>query len=403
MTMRSCSGFADLRSGSIVICHYAMGLSFVALIILGSRLHQVDKEASFLQVILNTWFRETVPHPMTSNAPMRGSGTNAAAQRGQKPPMLTEHAQRTLLAFREDVRYFHRELDASRMTLILSIVFVGIFILSWWWMAFAIKQARADGGVSLRTVLLLAVFAAVDVAASTGFILLRIIMYIRKDHVFPQEMRKPIPSLEFDQLAAYAALRLFTIQSCCGSIDILVIIVVGFLTGLRVYSVVCVFSYYKKAKNGSLDLYEHKQVTGDSDTSSRIERLKILDDYGPKPLMGKYSKRTGAVYARPERSRMGSATASTTYDEELTDLKIQAADMPMEMQRSAVFSATQAIKLYTTEKHIAESIKQDFDQMYHPTWHCIVGRNWGSCVTHSKQCYIRLAYKDLTILLYRST
>lgn len=106
---------------------------------------------------------------------------------------------------------------------------------------------------------------------------------------------------------------------------------------------------------------------------------------------------------RGEKSRPGSVTGSTTFDEEPAELKIQAADMPMEMQRSAVFSATQAIKLYSTEKHIAESIKQDFDQMYHPTWHCIVGRNWGSCVTHSKQCYIRLAYKDLTILLYRST
>lgn len=106
---------------------------------------------------------------------------------------------------------------------------------------------------------------------------------------------------------------------------------------------------------------------------------------------------------RAEKSRPGSVTGSTTFDEEPAELKIQAADMPMEMQRSAVFSATQAIKLYSTEKHIAESIKQDFDQMYHPTWHCIVGRNWGSCVTHSKQCYIRLAYKDLTILLYKST
>ncbi|GFT66900.1 putative DD41D transposase [Trichonephila clavipes] len=172
-----------LRTYTLNSCRTAspLGLSFVALIILGSRLHQVDKEAGFLQVILNTWFRESVPHPMAVAASLandsqtRGSGA-AAAQRGRSPPMLSERAQRTLLAFREDVRYFYRELDAARMTLILSIVFVGIFILSWWWMAFAIKQARSDGGVSLRTVLLLAVFAAVDVAASTGFILLRIIM-----------------------------------------------------------------------------------------------------------------------------------------------------------------------------------------------------------------------------------
>lgn len=75
----------------------------MALIILGSRLHQVDKEAGFLQVILNTWFRESVPHPMAATA---GKSPNASGQRA-KPPMLTEQAQRTLLAFREDVRYFY--------------------------------------------------------------------------------------------------------------------------------------------------------------------------------------------------------------------------------------------------------------------------------------------------------
>ncbi|GBN61616.1 hypothetical protein AVEN_185995-1, partial [Araneus ventricosus] len=77
------------------------GLSFVALIILGSRLHQVDKEAGFLQVILNTWFRESVPHPLaaplSNDSQTRGSG--AAAQRGRAPPpILSERAQRTLLA-----------------------------------------------------------------------------------------------------------------------------------------------------------------------------------------------------------------------------------------------------------------------------------------------------------------
>lgn len=85
------------------------------------------------------------------------------------------------------------------------------------------------------------------------------------------------------------------------------------------------------------------------------------------------------------------------------DFRIQAADMPIHMQRAALNGAIQACRLYTTEKHIAESIKQDFDQMFGATWHCIVGRNWGSCVTHSKQCYIRILYKDFTILLYKST
>ena len=103
--------------------------------------------------------------------------------------------------------------------------------------------------------------------------------------------------------------------------------------------------------------------------------------------------------------KYSSTTSVTEADEEVSsdDFKIQAADMPIHMQRAAMHSAIQACRLYTTEKHIAESIKQDFDQMFDPTWHCIVGRNWGSCVTHSKQCYIRILYKDLTLLLYKST
>ncbi|GFR19713.1 dynein light chain LC6, flagellar outer arm [Trichonephila clavata] len=60
-----------------------------------------------------------------------------------------------------------------------------------------------------------------------------------------------------------------------------------------------------------------------------------------------------------DSSRIVSVTGSV-FEEEPPELKIQAANMPIEMQRSAMFSATQAIKLYGTEKHIAESIKQEF-------------------------------------------
>ncbi|RWS27385.1 uncharacterized protein B4U80_08671 [Leptotrombidium deliense] len=104
--------------------------------------------------------------------------------------------------------------------------------------------------------------------------------------------------------------------------------------------------------------------------------------------------------------RRYSLTATSTLTEEdviRNELKIQAAEMPHHMQKFAIKSASQACHIFTTEKHIAESIKQDFDSAFKPTWHCIVGRNWGSCVTHSKHCYIRLLFKDLTILLYKSS
>ena len=39
-------------------------------------------------------------------------------------------------------------------------------------------------------------------------------------------------------------------------------------------------------------------------------------------------------------------------------------------------------------KDIAAFIKKEFDKKYNPTWHCIVGRNFGSYVTHETKNFI---------------
>lgn len=57
---------------------------------------------------------------------------------------------------------------------------------------------------------------------------------------------------------------------------------------------------------------------------------------------------------------------------------IKNADMSEDMQQDAVDCATQAMEKYNIEKDIAAYIKKEFDKKYNPTWHCIVGRNFGS-------------------------
>ena len=37
----------------------------------------------------------------------------------------------------------------------------------------------------------------------------------------------------------------------------------------------------------------------------------------------------------------------------------------------------QALEKFNIEKDIAAYIKKEFDKKYNPTWHCIVGRNFG--------------------------
>ncbi|KFZ56511.1 Dynein light chain 1, cytoplasmic, partial [Antrostomus carolinensis] len=46
---------------------------------------------------------------------------------------------------------------------------------------------------------------------------------------------------------------------------------------------------------------------------------------------------------------------------------------------------TKALEKYNIEEDIAPYIKKERDKKYKPTWHCIVGRNFGSYVTHEKK------------------
>uniref|UniRef100_A0A3Q3FLM9 Dynein light chain n=1 Tax=Labrus bergylta TaxID=56723 RepID=A0A3Q3FLM9_9LABR len=67
---------------------------------------------------------------------------------------------------------------------------------------------------------------------------------------------------------------------------------------------------------------------------------------------------------------------------------IKNADMSDEMQQDAVDCAMQAMEKYNIEKDIAAYVKKEFDKKYNPTWHCIVGRNFGSYVTHETKHFI---------------
>ncbi|CEP16063.1 hypothetical protein [Parasitella parasitica] len=62
---------------------------------------------------------------------------------------------------------------------------------------------------------------------------------------------------------------------------------------------------------------------------------------------------------------------------------VKSVDMSEEMQQEAIECSTQALEKFNIEKDIAAHIKREFDRKYGPTWHCVVGRNFGSFVTHA--------------------
>nr|XP_039317394.1 dynein light chain 2, cytoplasmic-like [Saimiri boliviensis boliviensis] len=81
---------------------------------------------------------------------------------------------------------------------------------------------------------------------------------------------------------------------------------------------------------------------------------------------------------------------------------IKNADMSEDIQQDAVDCTTQARSKYNLEKAIATYISKEFDKIYNPTWHCIVGRNFGSYVTHETERFIYFYLGQVAILFFES-
>lgn len=87
----------------------------------------------------------------------------------------------------------------------------------------------------------------------------------------------------------------------------------------------------------------------------------------------------------------------TSSGKEVPKAVIKNVDMSEEMQQEAVDIASAALEKYNIEKDIAAQIKKEFDRRFNPTWHVVVGKNFGSYVTHGahslliRNCAVYLA------------
>lgn len=112
-------------------------------------------------------------------------------------------------------------------------------------------------------------------------------------------------------------------------------------------------------------------------------------------------------YAAPE---MFEARKSVSQIETLSSVvaylqvKVLVSDMPSFMQVHAFRCARRTYDSLEkfSAKHIAHNIKKEFDKAYGPVWHCIVGSNFGSFVTHSTGCFLYFSMENLYILLFKT-
>ncbi|XP_050370433.1 uncharacterized protein LOC126788482 [Argentina anserina] len=83
-------------------------------------------------------------------------------------------------------------------------------------------------------------------------------------------------------------------------------------------------------------------------------------------------------------------------------------DRALRRTRSLIDSAAAAAKALSSKPrpnptHLARALKKEFDSLYGPAWHCVVGKSFGSFVTHSPGGFLYFSIDDsLSVLLFKT-
>ncbi|KAJ8492074.1 hypothetical protein OPV22_013795 [Ensete ventricosum] len=102
--------------------------------------------------------------------------------------------------------------------------------------------------------------------------------------------------------------------------------------------------------------------------------------------------------AEESKSGVGAAEQAATSPK----IVLKSIDMSEKMRNDAIDCARAAFEKLKLEKEIAEYIKKEFDKKYGQTWHCIVGRNFGSYVTHETNHFLYFYVDSKAVLLFKS-
>ncbi|XP_050225158.1 uncharacterized protein LOC126674713 [Mercurialis annua] len=135
-------------------------------------------------------------------------------------------------------------------------------------------------------------------------------------------------------------------------------------------------------------------------SATEIRRIKLSKMQRPPPPPGRKLAAPSKVKAPPYDQAKLAAIAMDL------NIRLRSAEMPGAMQERA-FRCTRAIldanlDNKATPTLIAMRLKKEFDAVYGPAWHCIVGKSFGSFVTHSSGGFVYFSVDKLSFLLFKT-
>ncbi|XP_062010587.1 uncharacterized protein LOC133726973 [Rosa rugosa] len=133
-------------------------------------------------------------------------------------------------------------------------------------------------------------------------------------------------------------------------------------------------------------------------------RQEVLDQFEHAQSQREEPDKQVGVVVESARKSVSHVESNLVSVASFLQVKVLVSDMPGFMQVHAFRSARRTYDSLEkfSPKHMAYNLKKEFDKMYGPAWHCIVGSGFGSFVTHSTGCFLYFSMEKLCILLFRT-
>ncbi|KAK0587636.1 hypothetical protein LWI29_026167 [Acer saccharum] len=157
----------------------------------------------------------------------------------------------------------------------------------------------------------------------------------------------------------------------------------------------------KSSKGGSLK--SKKEGPGEEIDS---KKLLFVKDKDVKDLLHEKDNVKRVSVSLGRRRSLSGAKVELSDVLASCGVKIVSVDMPPFMQIHAIDFARKTFDSLEkfTAKTLALTLKREFDGVYGPAWHCIVGTGFGSFVTHSVGGFLYFSMdQKLFILLFKTT
>nr|AAX30572.1 SJCHGC05194 protein [Schistosoma japonicum] len=87
---------------------------------------------------------------------------------------------------------------------------------------------------------------------------------------------------------------------------------------------------------------------------------------------------------------------------QLSKVIVKNTDMNDEMMELAVRVTACAMDRFQVDMEVANFIKTKFSKKYGGSWNCVVGRRFGSDISHEERSFIYFFLGDRAILLFKS-